>query len=222
MLQMQFSRISLLNAAFAVAIILLPARIASASTLDLSFTGQGSGTITDGVTVTSFTDEAFSVTFVEDTTAVTQAGGYDYDNPAGDGTFTEGTYTATINNANIIVNGNGDTGMGSYYTVFLFNSDFGSSIGISEDPVLAGYGLVTPITTGSIPSSSTYPNPNIGAYQDALGFTTSSGATIEFTSLDSLDFTASVPSAVPEPSMLWFILPALVAFVLLRRSRSVA
>jgi hypothetical protein len=222
MLQMQFSRINLLSAAFAAAIILLPARAAFASTLDLSFTGQGSGTITDGSTVTTFTDEAFSVSFVEDTTAVSQAGGYDYDKPAGDGAFTEGSYTATINNANIAVNGNGNTGVGSYYTVFLFNSDFGSSIGISEDAVLAGYGLVTPITTGSIPSSSTYPNPNIGAFQDALGFTTSGGSTIEFTSLDSLDFTASVPSSVPEPSMLLLILPALMAIVLVRRSRSAA
>jgi hypothetical protein len=213
------NKINLRNAAFAVAIILLPARTVFASTLDLSFTGQGSGTVTVGSTTTTFTDQDFSVTFVEDTTTVSQAGGYDYDNPAGDGTFTEGAYTATINNANVAVNGNGNTGFGSYYTVFLFNSDFGSSIGISEDSVLSGYGLKTAITTGSIPSSSTYPSPNIAAYQDTLGFTTSGGATVEFTSLDSLDFTASVPttSPVPEPSMLFFTLSVLAGFVVVRR-----
>jgi hypothetical protein len=217
------ARINLLSAAFAAAIILLPARAVFASTLDLSFTGVGSGTITAGNTVTPFTDEAFSVAFVEDTTSVTSAGGYAYDNPAGDGAFTEGSYAATITNANIAVNGNGNTGMGSYYTVFLFNSDFESSIGISEDSVLAGYGLVTPITTGSIPGSSAYPNPNIAAFQDPLGFTTSSGATVEFTSLDSLDFTASTPttSTVPEPSMLFCILPALMDCVVVRRLRPV-
>lgn len=223
MLRTEFSRINLLRAAFAVAIIILPARTVLASALDLSFTGQGSGTITLGDTTTTFTDQDFSLTYVEDTTSVVQGGGYDYDNPAGNGTFTEGSYTATITNANIAINGNGNTGVGAYYTVFLFNSDFGSSIGISDDSVLAGYGLVSPITTGSILSSSTYPSPNIAAYQDALGFTTSGGATVEFTSLDSLDFTASVPTtgAVPEPSMLFFILTALMTLVVVRRLRSV-
>ncbi len=216
MLRVGNAKINLLNAAFAVATILLPARAVFADTLDYTFSGVGSGTINS----TTFTDEAFSVTFTEDTSAITGSGGYFFYNPAGDGTFTEGTYSATINNALIEVNGNNNTGSGAYETVFLFNSDFGSSIGISEDPALLGYALATPITTGTVPSSSTYPSPNIGAFQDALGFTTTSGDTVEFTSLDALDFTVTSPSSVPEPSMLFFLFPVLVGFVLVRRLRS--
>jgi hypothetical protein len=224
MLRTTFAGINPLTVAFVAAIILFPARTVFADTLDLSFTGEGSGTITSGGVTTNFTDQDFSVTFVEDTTTVSNAGGYATYFPAGDGAFTEGSYNATINNANIEVNGNGNTGVGSYYTVFLFNGDLGSSIGISEDSVLSGYGLTTPVTTGSIPSSSTSPSPNIAAFQDPLGFTTSSGATIEFTSLDSLDFTASLPTtgAVPEPSMLFFVLPGVLALIAVRRFRSVA
>jgi hypothetical protein len=195
---------------------------ASASTLDISFTGEGSGTIS-GNTNATFTDQDFSVTFVEDTTDVVGGGGFFLYNPAGNGTFTEGSYDATFNNAIIETNGNGP-GPGAYETALLFNSDFGSALDISESPALLGYALVTAVTTGSIPSSSAFPSANISAYQDALGFTTTGGDTVEFTSLDSLDFTASVPStgAVPEPSMLFFVLPALLAFVLVRRMRSAA
>jgi hypothetical protein len=205
---MELTKVNILSAAFAVAMILSPASAALGSTLNYTFSGVASGTITTASnTVTTFTATAFSATFVEDTANITGGGGFLLYNPAGDGTFSEGSYTATFNNAIIEVNGNGDTGSGSFETVFLFNSDFGSSIGISDDPTLLGYDLTTPITTGSIPSSSTFPNPFIGAFQDALGFTTTGGDTVQFTGLDSLDFTVTSPSTspVPEPSNLGFL-----------------
>jgi hypothetical protein len=195
----------LLSAAFAVAIIFSPAGAAFGTTLDYTFSGVGTGTISNNSGTTNFTDTAFSVTFVEDTANITTGGaGFFLYNPAGNGTFTEGSYTATFNHATIEVNGNGNTGSGAFETVFLFNSTFGSSIGISEDPTLLGYDLTTPITTGSIPSSSI--TPNIGAFQDATGFTTAAGDVVQFTALDSLDFTVTSPiSATPEPSSLGFL-----------------
>lgn len=212
-LRIGWTKTNLLNCALAVAIVLFPASTVFADTLTYTFSGQGSGTING---TTDFTDVNFNVTFVENTANIVGGGGFLLYNPAGNGTFTEGSYSATFNNAIIEVNGNGNTGMGAFETVFLFNSTFGSAIGISEDPALLGYALATPITTGSVPSSSS--NPSIGAFQDATGFTTTGGDIVEFTSLDSLDFT--VTSATPEPSTLLFMLPVVLGFAAVRKLRS--
>ncbi len=184
----------LIRMALAVAMILLPASAARADTLDYTFSGTGSGTIA-GNTNATFTDAAFTVSFAEDTSTITGSGGYSlYEGVSG--TFTEGSYTTTLTDVTIEVNGNGDTGSGAYETLYLFSSDFGSAIGFNSDPSLLGYALTAPFTTGSVTG------PEIAAYQDAAGFSTTTGDTVEFTGLDSLDFTASVPGAspIPEPS----------------------
>jgi hypothetical protein len=110
------------------------------------------------------------------------------------------------------VNGNASTGMGNYEDVFLFNSDFGSSIGISQDPTLLGYALATAVTTGAVTGGQ------IGAFQDAAGFSTTSGDIIEFTSLSSLDFTAATPGTAPEPSTLALFAIGLFVFGLIHVS----
>lgn len=203
---------TLLAALFALAIILLPAQNVFASTLDYTFTGVGSGTIS-GNTNTTFTDADFSVSFTENTTAITSPDTGYYGYSGINGTFTEGSYTTTFTDDTIEVNGNPSTGVGNYESVFLFNSDFGSSMGIAPSAALLGYTLATPVTTG-VQSGG-----NIEVFQDAAGFSTTTGDTVEFTGLTSLDFTATQPtSAVPEPGSLALLLTAgLGGIALLRR-----
>jgi hypothetical protein len=193
------NRGKLIQMALAAALVFLPVAAAHAGTLNYTLSGVGSGTIA-GTTNTTFSDVSFSATFTENTSAIIGAGGY-YIYGDISGTFTEGGYTTTLTGVNLEVNSNGNTGSGAYETLYLFNSDFGSSVGINSDPTLLGYTLATPINTGSVTGS------NIGAYQDAAGFSTTTGDTIEFTGLDSLDFVASNGTpVVPEPSSLSLLL----------------
>jgi hypothetical protein len=203
--------------ALAAAMILLPAGSAYAGTLDYTFTGVGSGTVT-GNTNTSFSDQAFTISFVEDTSTLYNssnsslgAGYYAY--AFIDGTFTEGSYSTTFTSDILEVNGNASTGMGAYETVDLFNSDFGSSLVIGEDPAVLGYALATTFDTGVVTS-------NIAAYQDTEGFTTTTGDVVEFDSLNSLEFAATSPT--PEPSSILLMLTGLCGGALLLRRRVTA
>ncbi len=209
MLRMGSVKKNLLNAAFAIVIFLLPAHM-FATTLDYTFTGVGSGTIA-GNTNATFANQAFSVSFVEDTATLGNFGPGSlftfYSNISG--TFTEGAYTTTLTGVEIEVNGNGNTGMGSFETVFLFNSGFGSSIGISSNPNLLGYDLTSPVSTGVVTGV------NISAFSDPAGFSTTTGDKVQFTGLQSLDF--SVTSAVPEPSTLALLTAGLTGAGMLRR-----
>jgi hypothetical protein len=211
MLKMEFAKTSLLGAAVAaVAVALFAAHSASAATLDYTLSGVATGTIA-GNTNANFTGATFSVTFVENTSSIVPLGpGYNiYEGISG--TFTEGSYSTTITGADLEVNGNANTGSGSYETVFLFNSDFGSSLGISDDATLLNYALASTINTGSVTS-------NLGAFQDVAGFSTTTGDTIEFTGVQSLDFAATQPTAAtPEPSSLILLLSSVSGAGLLRR-----
>ncbi len=184
----------LLGAVSALALIFLPTSQLFASTMDYTFTGVGTGTVT-GNTNTTFTD--FTVTFSLDTSdIVVPDTGYTRYNDVS-GTFTEGSYTTTFVDATIVANGNPDTGMGAFETVFLFNSDFGSSIGINSDPALLNYSLANAIDTGVVSGGG------VGSADDAAGFSTTTGDQVDFTSLTSLEFVAAAPGAeVPEPSSL--------------------
>ena len=205
------SRKKFFSVALAVIMALVLAGAARASTVDYTFTGVGAGTIS-GNTNGSFASVPFTANFVVDTSTMTGAGGYYmYSNISG--SFTVGSYSTTLTGVTIEVNGNGNTGSGAYETLYLFNSDFGSSIGFNSDASLLGYALTAPFTTGSVTGSE------IGAYQDLAGFSTTTGDTLEFTGLNSLDFTASVPGAspVPEPSTLSLFLTGLLGAVIVRR-----
>ena len=215
MLRMTPARRNLVTYAFAVAAVLFSAHTAAASTLIYTFTGVGSGTVTNALgTSTPFTSASFTVTFNQDTASITSpASGY-YEYSGISGNFTEGANNLIFTATTIEVNGNASTGVGNFEDVFLFNSDFGSSIGISQDATLLGYALATPITTGAITGGQ------IGAFQDAAGFSTTTGDTVQFTGLSSLDFTASAPASAPEPSGAALFALGLIALGLIR-ARSV-
>jgi hypothetical protein len=199
---------NLMSCAFAFATVIFSAHTATASTLVYTLTGVGSGTISG----TPFTSAAFVISFTENTASITNpAMGY-YEYSGISGSFTEGSYSTNLTADTLEVNGNASTGMGNYEDVFLFNSDFGSSIGISQDPTLLGYALATAVTTGAVTGGQ------IGAFQDAAGFSTTSGDIIEFTSLSSLDFTAATPGTAPEPSTLALFAIGLFVFGLIHVS----
>src|SRR5208337_5623998 len=115
------SRKKFFPVALAVIMALVLAGAARASTVDYTFTGVGTGTIS-GNTNGSFASVPFTANFVEDTSTMTGAGGYYmYSNISG--SFTVGSYSTTLTGVTIEVNGNGNTGSGAYETLYLFNSD---------------------------------------------------------------------------------------------------
>jgi hypothetical protein len=183
--------------------------VARASTIDYTFTGVGSNTVSGPSGNEAFAGVTFTASFVLDPSTITGAGGYYlYEDVSGSFTEGGGAYSTTLTDVTIEVNGNGNTGSGAYETLYLFNSDFGSAIGFNSDASLLGYALTAPFTTGSVTGSE------IGAYQDLAGFSTTTGDTVEFTGLSSLDFTASVPGAspIPEPSTLSLLVAGLCLF----------
>ena len=216
MLRIGFFRQNLMSAAILVAVLLLSAGTMSASTLIYTFSGTASGTITSGKTSTTFTNEAFSVSFTEDTSAITGSAGFFLYNPAPGGMFTEGSYSATFTNAIIETNGNGNTGMGAYETANLFNSTFDNGVTLDSDPALLGYALNTTVNSGLVTNSADLA-PTLNALGD--GFTTSTGDVVEFTGLTALDFVVTAPatSAVPEPSTLMLLTAGLSGIGMLRR-----
>jgi hypothetical protein len=150
MLRVTPTKRNLMSCAFAVAIAIFSAHAASASTLVYTFTGVGSGTIAG----TAFTNQSFTISFTENTTSITSpAGGYYQYGGPGNGisvSFTEGANALTLTGVTLEVNANPFIVSGAYEDVYLFNSDFGSSIGIEPDLTLLSYTLATPITTGVV------------------------------------------------------------------------
>lgn len=211
-------RIGFMKTAILVAVLLLSAGTMSASTLVYTFSGTASGTITSGKTSTTFTNQAFSVSFTENTSAITGSAGFFLYNPASAGAFTEGSYSATLTNAIIETNGNGNTGSGAYETANLFNTAFDNGVTLDSDPALLGYALNTTVDSGLVTNSLDLA-PTLNGVGD--GFTTSTGDVVEFTGLTALDFAVTVPppstSAVPEPSTLALLTAGLSGIGMLRR-----
>ena len=199
----------------AIAVLLLPVGSMSASTLIYTFSGTASGTIS-GTTNTTFTNAAFSVSFTENTSAITGSGGFFLYNPAPGGVFTEGSYSTTFTNAVIETNGNGNTGSGAYETANLFDTAFNNGVTLDSNPALLGYALNTTVNTGLVTASGDLA-PTLNGLGD--GFTTTTGDVVEFTGLSALDFVVTAPSvsAVPEPSTLVLLTAGLSGIGMLRR-----
>lgn len=175
------------------ALLLLSSGVAFADTLDYTFTGVASGTIT-GTTNSTFSSTSFTLTSVANTDQVADAGGGYYDLYGVTGTFTEGAYTATLADVNIVVNDNS-----GFENVNFYNAAFNNGLGLQNNPALLGYMLVTPVSTGAATGGDLETTFNGGS------FLATDGDSIQFTGVDSLAFTVNGPSPAPEPST-WVLL----------------
>ncbi len=127
--------------------------------LDYTFSGVASGTIVGASVLSSstFSNQNFSISFIEDPSTVTGADGY-YSLSSISGTFTEGSHSGTVTNAVIEVNGNANTGSGAYETINLFNSTFATDMQVVSDPALLGYALATTLAETGSSTGQTFGN----------------------------------------------------------------
>lgn len=191
----------------------VPARALIADPLVYTFSGVASGSIVGPMALTSssFSNQNFSISFLEDTTGVTGSDGY-YLLSGISGTFSEGSESANITDAYLEVNGNPNTGSGVYESINLFNNTFATDMQIIYDPALLGYELLTTLApTGSMTGQT------IANYPGS-GYSLSNGDTLNFTSMSSLDFSVT-DASTPEPGT-WMMLATgigALALVLMRR-----
>jgi MYXO-CTERM domain-containing protein len=181
---------------------------AEATPIDYIFTGTGSGSVGS----TTFTDSSFTFTFMFDTADVPAlSGGETLISDIG-GTFTEGSFSETLNDDNFVVD---NTASGSPRVGFLNN-------GVTDGLVLQNSAFETYFLTTALGPITVTTGPNlISDFGVGTFDTASSGPAISITGVSSLTFTATLPSAVPEPmsaSLALFGI-GLVAFVAIRRRR---
>ena len=214
MMEMGSAGKSLLRATVvAVTTALLSACVAHASDLTYTFTGEASGTIFNVTqnTTTLFTDQSFTIQFLEDPTNLTTNGPNPPDNlfthygldggSTISGSFSEGSYSNTITGAILEVNGNPWDGVvgHNFEDVFLFNNDLSGDLGIFSDPAFLNYALAGPVS-----ASGTDTGASFGA-SGGDGFSTTNGDIVSIDSVESLNFTVTGPtstSVTPEPSTL--------------------
>jgi hypothetical protein len=200
--------------ALAAAMILLPAGSAYAATETLTFTGDASGNIVgpNALSSSTFSDQAFTLTFTADPATITQSGGYDYLSDV-DGTFTEGTQTLTLTNVTVEVNSNS-----GYENVDFYNSSFFNGLGLANNLALLDYGLTTDVDTGLVLASSGNLTPTFGGGS----FSTTGTDVVEFTGDSSLEFAVTGAAVTPEPSSILLMLTGLFGGALLLRRRITA
>lgn len=173
----------------AIALLALPA-VADAAPFVYTFGGVGSGTA-NGTTF----DGAFTFTFYGDTANIdASASPFYYLRNVG-GTFTEGSFTASIDPTVTLV----ATADSATPRINFFNAAFDNGLGIN-DPSLTGYGLASsigPLTVSAPGSASSFLTPTFNTNGD--GFATSGGV-VRLVTNTSLTFTAQPFGAVPEPA----------------------
>jgi hypothetical protein len=187
---------------------------AHATPITYTFTGVGSGTA-NGV---AFTDTAFTFVFTSDTTDIDTSGAPFFDLHDVAGTFTEGSYSATLAPTVTIV----ATEDASFPRINFFNADVTNGLGLNNS-ALATYDLSTsigPITTPPGFLTPTFPG---AGDPPSSGFATIGEGSVIFTADDSLVFTAALqtpPPPVPEPSAIVLMTAGVLGMGLIyRRSR---
>ena len=210
------SRFLPLCLAIAAGCLLLPTRAMRAdSPLNYTFSGVASGSIVGPTALSSstFSNQTFSISFIEDPAVVTGSAGY-YLLSSVNGTFTEGSTSETLQGAYIEVNGNPNTVSGVYESINLFNSTFATDMQILFDPALLDYELMTTLApTGSVTGQT------IANYPGA-GYSLVNGDTLDITNLNSLNFSVTdVPTATPELGTWMLVATGIGALALMRRRR---
>lgn len=181
--------------------------------LQYTFSGVASGSVVGPTALSSstFSNQAFSISFIEDPALVTGSAGYYLLSPVS-GTFTDGNTSDTLVGAAIEVNGNPNTGSGVYESINLFNNTFATDMQIIYDPALLDYELTTTLApTGSVTGQTI-------ANYSGTGYALSNGDTLELTDLASLNFSVTDATTVtPEPGTWMLMAIGLVALMWMRK-----
>ncbi|HVP83292.1 MAG TPA: PEP-CTERM sorting domain-containing protein [Rhizomicrobium sp.] len=199
-----------------LAMVALLAQPAAAVPVTYIFSGTGSGTGTDNVP--SFQDDTFTFTITTDTSLIDTSGApyYRLDNVSG--TFTQGSFTGTLDATLHIV----ATADSSFPRINLFDAAADNGVGIN-DPSLSAYDLFSsfgPLTVSSATLTS-YLIPTIpGDPSSVPGFTFDGGGSIVITDNTSLTFTAIVRGTdVPEPITLTLFAAGIAGIGAVRRRK---
>lgn len=164
----------------AVAFCMATATASNASPITYTFDGTGSVTLAGNAIGSSY-----SLVFTGDTSMIdtSDVPYYRYYNIVG--VFTDGAVSESIT-ANIVLNNDP-----SYERISFFNSTYDNGLGLTNVAALNGYDLSTSIgpVTGDL-------NPTLGS-----GVFSTADGDLQFTTSDSLSFTASV-NATPLPAAL--------------------
>jgi hypothetical protein len=187
----------LLRTTIGAALGLALAGSANAASITYAFSGSAGGyacVACSGSDNTPFSGD-FSLVVAADTTAVDTTGNPYFRLDSVDGTFTDGSFSATLTGVTLVANADP-----LFENIDFYNNTFDNGLGFT-DPALSGYNLLSPI--GPITASVANLTPTfLGGF-----FTTTTGEQVYLTSDQSLTFTATTP--VPEPAAFGLVLGGL-------------